>query len=126
MCAPQGRGPYSTEDVRDVLSSSVTAFAAAKVESARLAPGAGVRIHTGHWGTGVFGGDRVLMAAAQAIAARLTGVGELVYHSLDDAAAHAFEEGMRLADGLREGASFDAIVATFDACGFVWGAGDGN
>ncbi len=89
MVAPQGSGRYAAEDIRDVVITATTAFAAARAESTRRV----LRIHTGHWGTGAFGGNRVLMAAAQVLAARIAGVDELAYHSLGDDAVRAFEEG---------------------------------
>lgn len=122
MAAPQGTGRYAPEEIRDVLVTAVTGFAAAKQESV----GQRVRIHTGHWGTGVFGGNRVLMAAAQLVAARIAGVDALAYHSLDGGGAAAFDEGRALADAVGEGASLDDVVTAFDARGFLWGYSDGN
>ena len=45
--------------VEEVFATAYTGFRAARAES-----GAGfeVVVHTGHWGTGAYGGDRVLMA----------------------------------------------------------------
>jgi Poly (ADP-ribose) glycohydrolase (PARG), Macro domain fold len=126
MAAPQGHGGYAREEIADVLATAATAFAAARAESARYAPAARVRIATGHWGTGAFGGNRVLMAAAQLVAARIAEVEELEYHSLDDDGLLAFEKGRRIAERFPGGASFDAIVDTLDAMGFVWGRSDGN
>ena len=121
MAAPQGYGRYVREDIVDILSTAVTAFSAARAESTKR-----VRVNTGHWGTGAFGGDRVLMAAAQIVAARVAGLDELLYYSLDDGAAHAFDTGKRVAERFAAGTSLEAIVATLDAMGFVWGTSDGN
>jgi hypothetical protein len=126
MAAPQGHGPYSREDIADILSTALTAFAAARAESAKYASGSRVRINTGHWGTGAFGGDRVLMAAAQLLAAQSAKIDEVHYYSLDDHAARAFDKGRRIAEGFAAGSSFEGIVATLDAMGFVWGTSDGN
>ena len=126
MAAPQGGGRYAVDELRDVLATAVTAFAAARAESAAFAPGARVRICTGHWGTGAFGGNRVLMAAAQLVAARFAEIDELLYYSLDADAARAFGKGKQVSDGFTAGTSFDAVVATFDAMGFEWGRSDGN
>jgi hypothetical protein len=121
IVAPQGSGRYTTEQIRDVLVTATTGFAAAREEST-----AGrVRIHTGHWGTGVFGGNRVLMAAAQIIAARAVGIDALAYYSLGDDAARAFEKGRAVADQLA-GAALDDAVTALDARAFTWGSSDGN
>ena len=40
-----------------------------------------VVVHTGHWGCGAFGGNRVLMALLQVVAARMAGLERLVFHA---------------------------------------------
>ena len=123
IAAPQGMGRYSVEQIQDIITTATTGFLAARAESpTRSAP---IRIHTGHWGTGAFGGHRVLMAAAQLIAARIARV-ELVYWSLDDDGVRSLERGRAIADAIPEGASFGDAVGVLDARGFVWGASDGN
>ncbi len=122
IVAPQGAGRYTVEDIRDVVVTATTGFAAAKLESA----GARVRIHTGHWGTGAFGGNRVLMAAAQLAAARIAGVDDVVYYSLDSDGVSAYEKGRAIAEQYAEGASLDDVVADLDARAFRWGSSDGN
>lgn len=121
MVAPQGHGSYSREQIEDILLTAITAFAAARAES-----GADVRIHTGHWGTGAFGGDRVLMAAAQVLAARAAEIRFLAYHSLDGDAAEAFAEGLQLANTIPAGTTFAAAVDRLEREAFRWGDSDGN
>ena len=122
IVAPQGAGQYSADDLRDIMVTATTGFAAAKLESA----GARVRIHTGHWGTGAFGGNRVLMVAAQLAAARIARVDDVAYHSLDEDGVRAYEQGRAIANGYDEGASIEDVVADLDARGFRWGSSDGN
>jgi len=132
IAAPQGGGRYTAAQIEDVLLTATTGFRAAVLESTGAAsPGRGgarprVRIHTGHWGTGVFGGNRVLMAAAQIVAARIVGIDELAYHSLGPSAVTAFERGAAVAAGIADGTSLDAVVADFEGRGFHWGTSDGN
>ena len=123
MAAPQGSGIYTPEQLLDVLVTAATGFAAARAESR---PNARVRVHTGHWGTGAFGGNRVLMAASQVLAARIAGIDELVYYSLDAGGLRAFAEGLAIADGVEEERSIDEIVGLLDSHGFVWGRSDGH
>jgi Poly (ADP-ribose) glycohydrolase (PARG) len=89
-----------------------------------------VVVNTGHWGTGAFGGNRVLMVALQIIEARLAGVDRLVYHTVDSAGSEAYQQGKRLVDErlLPAGAAprVDAMVAALHAAGFAWGVSDGN
>lgn len=123
IVAPQGSGRYTADQIRDVLVTAVTGFSAARLESP--SGSTRVRIHTGHWGTGVFGGSRVLMASAQVIAARIAGV-DLVYHSLDSDGVDAFAEGRAFGERISEGSSLDAVVNALEARGFVWRSSDGN
>ena len=113
---------YQGAQIRDILVTAATAFAAVRAESTR----ARVCIHTGHWGTGAFGGERVLMAAAQMLSARSAGIDEIRYHSLDDDGVRAFEQGNRIADGFAAGSSLDAVVSPLESRGFSWGTSDGN
>ena len=66
IAAPRpATGPYTEAQIRRILTSATTGYAAAVAETARLHPGARVVIHTGFWGCGAFGGNRVLMVALQ-------------------------------------------------------------
>ena len=77
-----GRGRYTRDEIRRTLVTAFTGFRAAVVESARLAGGpARVVVHTGYWGCGAFGGNRVLMALLQVVAARMAGLERLVFHT---------------------------------------------
>lgn len=123
MVAPQGTGRYTRDAIGDVLETAVTAFTAARASS----PSADrVRIHTGHWGTGAFGGDRVLMAAAQILAGRAAGIDELAYHSLDDSGVAALRRGEAVAGAVPAGSSLEAAVDALHRRGFTWGTSDGN
>lgn len=128
MEAPQGVGPYTVAQVREILVTATTGFAAAVVESSDAAPCSRVIVHTGHWGTGAYGGDRVLMVIVQMLAARAAGLGELVYHSLDDAGLAAFAEGARIAEQLaaEPTTTLEEAAGAITARGFVWGSSDGN
>ncbi len=123
MVAPQGRGRYARAQIVDILTTAVTGFEAAAASSPA---GASVRIHTGHWGTGAFGGNRTLMAAAQLLAARIAGIGALAYHSLDDDGVDAFREGARIAEAIPAGTVSEDAVDALDARAFTWGTSDGN
>ncbi len=123
IVAPQGKGRYSRDEIADILRTATTGFAAA-VEASPS--GRRVRVHTGHWGTGAFGGNRTLMAAAQVLAARMAAVAELAYHSLDDDGVHAFREGAAIAEAVPVGAPLAAAVDALYERSFSWSASDGN
>jgi hypothetical protein len=127
MSAPVGRGPYSEADLRWILSTAITGFTAAREESAAAAPGARVGVNTGHWGTGAFGGDRVLMALAQGMAARFARIDQLAYHSLDAEGVWAVARANALLEEhFRAPVGVDEAVTRLGQMGFVWGTSDGN
>ncbi len=67
---PGGHGPYTRDEIEDILATAFIGFSACRLESGSV----GAIVHTGNWGTGAYGGDRVLMALLQLIAARLAGL----------------------------------------------------
>jgi hypothetical protein len=85
MEAPAGGvGSYRIEEIEYILKTAFTGFCAARIESqleSLHAPS--LIIHTGFWGCGAYGGDRVLMALLQILSARLSQVNCLVFHTSD-------------------------------------------
>lgn len=129
MEAPSGAsGRYTGAQIRDVLATAHAGFRAARLESAIAAgPEARVAIHTGHWGTGAYGGDRVLMAMVQLLAAKAAGVDRMVFHTYDAAGAAPCREAAARLEGLAAaGASVDEVLTAIEREGFVWGTSDGN
>lgn len=47
-------------------------------------------VHTGNWGTGAFGGNRILMATIQLLASQVAQVDELVFHTFEPSATDAY------------------------------------
>ena len=124
MAAPSGgRGPYTDRDIRWILSAAYTAFEAAT----RVADGRSTVVHTGFWGCGAFGGNRVLMVLAQLEAAGAAGIDRIVFHTLGGTPApvHA---ALVHHTALRErvGTDSDAWVAAVQQLGFLWGVSDGQ
>ena len=84
-------------------------------------------IHTGYWGCGAFGGNRILMAMLQAIAAQLAGVDRLVFHTgLPGGGAPLLEGLRRLRDDFDGLHTTSAVIARIDEMAFQWGHSDGN
>lgn len=122
---PGGSGPYEEHEIRGILVTAYTGFRAARLESdaARLV------VHTGHWGTGAFGGNKVLMTMLQLLAARLAGVDGLVYHTFDSTGSAAFAEGEQRLRAVAPGGAergVDELVRAIRGMAFVWGVSDGN
>lgn len=126
---PGGRGPYTADQIRWTLVTALSGFSAALLESRELAPESEVVVHTGHWGTGAFGGNRTLMAMLQILAARFACIDRLIFHTVDADGAESWE------DALRWGAErvwtsgterVEDLVARLVAMEFAWGISDGN
>jgi len=123
-----GTGRYKRREIDFVLSTAATGFSAAVHESRALAPAATrVVIHTGFWGCGAYGGNRVLMPLLQMIAAAIAGVDVLAFHSgpVTEGYVKAQE---RFEDLLPVGqpVSCQRILSRIDSMQFEWGVSDGN
>jgi hypothetical protein len=131
MAAPRGGpGRYDEETIGEILTTAYTGFRAAALESARHhGDRRPVVVHSGFWGCGAFGGNRVLMTLLQVIAAEMVGLERLVFHAVNRAgedhvkAAKAFISD-ELAD--ERAAETKAVIARIVAYGFEWGISDGN
>lgn len=126
---PPAFDEYTAEQVEYTLVTAYTGFRAAVLEAARLAPGAPVVVHSGFWGCGAFGGNRVLMPALQVLAAGMAGIDRLVFHAFDRAGIRFVDEAtsyVRDKLGTREAYSPADLVDTIVAAGFEWGVSDGN
>lgn len=130
MAAPAGgSGIYTREEIEGILLTAYTAFAAAVAESATLAPGADVVVHTGYWGCGAFGGNRVLMSLLQMLAAEMAGVGRLVFHTVSAEGATPFDEArdtMRDLFPERVAIPVAEVVLRIISQRYEWGMSDGN
>ncbi len=131
MAAPCGGwDAYTREEIRFILVTAHTGFLAVVKESRRLAGArAPVAVHTGFWGCGAFGGNRVLMTLLQIIAAGTAGLDALVFHAGGPDGLEAAGEACRLASCLAgpDGAvPAGELVARIEGLGLAWGVGDGN
>lgn len=86
-----------------------------------------VIVHTGHWGCGAFGGNRVLMAALQVVSGRLAGLHRLVFHTFDAGGMRALEQAQNLlAKEFPGETETETLIGRIDEMGFMWGVSDGN
>ncbi len=130
LAAPTGTGAYSTKQITDILQTAFSGFSAALLESARQGIAAAqVSIHTGWWGCGAFGGNRALMALLQIIAAKMTGVGHIVFHIGSESDRCHSNDAMSFLDLVTtQGttSAVHAIVSEIEDLKFHWGQSDGN
>ncbi|WP_406693624.1 hypothetical protein V5E97_21570 [Singulisphaera sp. Ch08] len=137
IAAPAGGvGRYRIDEIEGVLVTAYTAFRAAVLESARAHGSSSsedddglVVVHTGFWGCGAFGGDRVLMTTLQVLAAAMAGVERIVFHTGDSGGNAAIRETRAIFDEGRLGGSVidvGELIRRIEAIGFAWGTSDGN
>jgi hypothetical protein len=130
LAAPSyGVGPYKRDVIERILVTAYTGFAAAMAESARIAPGAPVAVHSGYWGCGVFGGDRTVMSLLQLVAAGMAGVDRFVFHTVTAEGAEPFDEALRIVrEDLAPAGELtaDELLDRVTAMGFMWGMSNGR
>jgi poly(ADP-ribose)glycohydrolase PARG len=131
MVAPRGgSGKYRTEQVESVLKTAFTGFRAAVAESRlQKVGGETVVVHTGFWGCGVFGGNRILMAILQILAAEMAGVERLVFFGGELAGLRSLDSALcfcAMLNADRNPRLTKDYLQRIDAEGFSWGCGDGN
>ena len=125
-----GHGRYRREQIELALATAHSGFRAAVLESQRAAgPDARVIVHSGFWGCGAFGGNRVLMTMLQALAAEMAGLYRLVLHIGEPSGRASVGQARAiLRDTLAAGDSTDTaeLVSRIEAMGLEWGHSDGN
>lgn len=128
MAAPScGSGLYRQKQLAYVLNTAYTGYAAAKRESIQIgSPTSRVIVHTGFWGCGAFGGNRILMTILQSLAADLAEI-YLVFWSFDDHGLRIVENARTVYSRLVASSnSTREILAKIEKMGFEWGESDGN
>lgn len=132
MAAPSyGWGTYTWSQVTYIVRTAFTGFSAARLESIRhRSSNPTVIVHTGFWGCGAFGGNRILMALLQVLAAYLSGLDKLVFHTFNREGTESFQAAMSLWEKLtsRREKSFNVedLMHRIEAMGFAWGVSDGT
>jgi len=128
---PYGSGAYGTDEIEYILRTAYTGFSAARLESEHSAGSrVPVVIHTGFWGCGAYGGNRVLMTLLQLVAAVLSGVDRLVFHTVTLSGVAPFKEAREMLE--REFSSggqrvqLVELLSRIQSKGFEWGVSDGN
>ena len=133
MAAPSyGQGAYSLEEIEYILATAFTGFTAARFESApeNSSASAELVVHTGFWGCGAFGGNRVLMALLQLLAARLSQIDQLIFHTHLPAGSAAFQQAKEILHGdlipTGNQVGVALLLKQIQEMGFQWGVSDGN
>ena len=127
IAAPTGVGRYTIGQIEYILSAAASGFRAVVIDSTeQLGSAAPVVVHSGFWGCGAFGGNRVLMLMLQIAAANAAGLAQLVLHT-GAKGEEAFQEACRTLERVGDSScSPSDLVARVASVGFEWGVGDGN
>ena len=132
MEAPAGGvGSYRIEEIEYILKTAFTGFCAARIEDQLESPHVpSLIIHTGFWGCGAYGGDRILMALLQILSARLSKVNCLVFHTSDAIGSHNLATAQQIIDRDlvpdNSPVKVSALVEKIHAMEFQWGFSEGN
>jgi hypothetical protein len=125
-----GYGRYRKEEIELALSTAYSGFRAAVLESRRAAgPTARVIVHSGFWGCGAFGGNRVMMTLLQLLEAEMAGLDGLVLHVGEPAGRASVEQATTiLRDGLAAAGATDTaeLIGRIASLGLEWGHSDRN
>ena len=122
-----GYGSYQYDEIEYILTTAVTGFTAAKIESQLACADPTVVIHSGFWGCGAYGGNRILMALLQLLAARLARIDRLVFHTGEPAGAASFAKAEQLLERLISSyLEIADLLTSIEAMKFHWGVSDGN
>jgi Poly (ADP-ribose) glycohydrolase (PARG) len=126
-----GYGVYRLEDIEYILTTAFTGFTAARNESQfDSVEQPRVIIHTGFWGCGAYGGNRVLMALLQLLAARFSSIDSLVFHTGNILGTATLARARQIIeqDLLPDESPVETsvLLEKIYAMGFEWGVSDGN
>jgi hypothetical protein len=126
-----GHGRYRLGEIEFILRTAFSGLAAACLESRRGRDSAPhVVVHTGFWGCGAYGGNRVMMALLQVVAARLARLDQMVFHTLNRTGADSLACAMALLDGelvaAKRQVGLEDFLRRLEGKGLRWGVSDGN
>lgn len=123
-----GRGRYTHEQIGYVLDTAYAGFSATRDESRSELGAQDTVIHTGFWGCGAYGGNRVLMLLLQMIAADLARLSQIVFHTGDDHGVTFYREALAIYDEVcrDRGKMTDQLIQVIADREFIWGESDGN
>jgi hypothetical protein len=124
-----GSGQYTYAQIADVFNTAYSGFSSARDESVFATGSTDTRVvlHTGHWGTGAYGGNRELMAMLQIVAAKAASIHNVVFHAMDAQGAVTCQKALARVEALtHHETSITHALNEIHAMSFQWGVSDGN
>ena len=120
---PGRKGFYTESQIEDILIIAFSGFSAAWQENGEPLK---VRINSGFWGCGAYGGNRTIMTIIQLVAASLASV-ELRYWAGDFLGAEMSKKAYEIyRDIYKKTDNTQDIINILAAMKFDWGVSDGN
>ncbi|KAL4478865.1 hypothetical protein ABPG72_009691 [Tetrahymena utriculariae] len=124
-------GYYTQDQIKFTLQTAFKSFYAARYITEGYNAAHSCVINTGNWGCGAFGNDSVFIALIQLIAAQLSGIDILVYHTYNKQGTDCFQQGKYLYEKYvlnmqQKNPNLQEIVEYIYKLKFQWGMSDGN
>lgn len=123
-----GMGKYREQEIKYIVNTAYTGFKAVIYETKdKSSVDTKVVIHTGYWGCGAYGGNRVLMPLLQLISAIAAGVDKVIFHTGPDASGYIKASAL-LDELIKEGESVETpkLIDQLVKKEFDWGVSDGT
>jgi hypothetical protein len=123
-----GSGVYTAAAILYVINTAYAGFSAVRDESLLNVSSEGAVMHSGYWGCGAYGGNRVLMLLLQMVAAQLAGLQEIVFHVGDESGRHPYKDALDIYNNSirNSGLTINEAVEVITSLRFEWGESDGN
>jgi hypothetical protein len=122
-----GAGAYRLDDLQHVLSTAHAGFRAAVLESElQAARRIDATVHTGFWGCGAFGGNKVIMTLLQTLAASMAGVSTLAFSYGGADGRQAVDAALSILENLRDSSSVPRLLERIEALALEWGQSNGT
>lgn len=123
-----GMGRYTSSAIEYVLNTAFAGFSAVCDVSKRDYHSREVNIHSGFWGCGAYGGNKVLMLLLQMVAAQMSGIKTLIFHIGDESGRVPYLDALEIyTSTFRDsGMQLRVLIEVIESLKFEWGISDGN
>jgi hypothetical protein len=128
MAAPAyGSGAYRLTELEQILATAHAGFRAAVLESEfQHGRAALVAIHTGFWGCGAFGGNRIVMTALQVLVAGMAGIDQLYFHVGGSSGTADVDQALEVLEAGRSSDATAEWLRHLESMGYEWGVSNGT
>ena len=117
----RGRGIYTLEQINDLFFTAYLSFSSAKLQSENK-----ITINSGDWGTGAYGGNKILLACIQLLAANFSNIDKVLFYTFDK---ESFQEAYLIYQNIVNTSkryNINNILSKLEKIKFKWNISDGN